>query len=802
MNEIRKFRYSFGRYDRITINGATYRYLGIAHDRHKFQLVTDDLIVEDHVITMSDRRIHQLVDRHQFRTEQAYYTKALAELRMRQDNTDLGGLTEEDVRTIFWKREWCVRFNRARAGLDGFPFPLSLTHDSLESFVRHVKEDMARWYFRRYGEHRRRGRPIEVEREDGTVVLEPKPFDYPSATALRNWLRAYRAANERVEAFYSGYSRCGNREQMHPEVAAIVERCVPGFASQTRPTRDHIHEDINVALRKLNLKRPPEQKLTISARSVNRRIAKLNPFMTYAGRMGPDAALRHFAPVGRGLEVENFLDRVEIDDWTVDLFALICTREKWRDLTADQKKKIPRVRATVTVGIDCATRCIVALNISEADPTTAAAKAAVRTMVSDKSDMALLAGAQSDWPMHGRPSQVVTDGGPVFQSEFEKVVMACRSERTLPDHDPRMRGYVESVNRTLKAFCRYFTGQSFASVVEKGDYNAEAMTSLTFENLRDALTVFIVDRYHHRKHRGLGDITPYAMWKTLTGGRRQMPMDPVQQLSVFGLRRPRVTLDKHGVTLMNISYWSPELGLLNTMMPDRSRVDVIVDLDNLGFALVEVPRHLRESLRAAAIQHRIATNATMTDQYLLVPSVDTAFQGMTIGEKAKDDAALRAAAHAAQEAGESFRLNAHESLTRRARLAALETGITSHLFSEKAFNVLMGHYRYKSIAATQDRTADDAKKAQKYIASFAAEARKTGVTRPRLGPLDAATPQTPAPEPIAQDEKPEHRPAPAPTDQIQDVKGDDPIQDGPDDYGSDPDDFDIPDINDVDEDDA
>lgn len=791
MNEIRKFRYSFGRYDRITINGSTYRYAGIAHDHHKFQLVTEELL-EDYTITLSDRQIHNLIVKKQFRTEEAYYSKALAELRLRQDNTDLSGLDEEDVRTIFWKREWCVRFNRARAGLDGFPFPLSLTHDSLEKFIEHTKDDMARWYFRRYGEHRRRGRPVEVVQKDKSIVLEAKPFDYPGATALRNWLRAYRAANERVEAFYDGYSRCGNRAQLHPEIAAIVERCVRGFASQTRPTRNHIHEDINVELRKLNLTRDPAQKLKISTRSVNKRIARLNPFMVHAGRFGPDSAIRAFAPAGRGQEFENFLDRVEIDDWTIDLFALICTRERWKALTKDQKAAIPRVRATVTVGIDCATRCIVALNISEAAPTTAAAKAAVRTMVIDKSKMAALAGAKKDWPMHGRVGQVVTDGGPVFKAEFEKVVMASRNERALPDQDPRMRGYVESVNRTLKAFCRYFTGQSFANVVEKDDYNPEAMTSLTFDALRDALIVFIVDLYHHRKHRGLAGITPYAMWETLTNGRRQVPMDPVQQLSVFGLRRPKVSLDKHGVLIMNISYWSPELGLLRTMVGERYKVDVIVDPDDLGHVLVEVPRRMRGALRATALEHKVATNATMTDQYLLVPSVDATFHGMTIGQKAKVDAQLRAAARAAQEAGESFRLDAHASLTRRGREAALDADISSHLISEKAFNVVMRYYRYKSIGATPDLPEDAAEKAQGYIAEFMVKGRRTGNRRRRLGPIEPEAAQLPAPEQPAPN-------VPPAAEAIVDAPA---REAAPTAEGDALDDFDIPDINDVDGDDV
>jgi hypothetical protein len=193
MNEVSKIRYAFGDYDRMTIGGAAYRYVGFKHDKHEFQLVADN-VLEEYFIGYTDEEIHQLVLRGNFRHEEAYFSKALTELRMRQDHTCFADLTEEDVRTIFWKREWCVRFNRAHGGRDGFPLALKKTHDDYDTFIETVKDEMFRWYFKQYGAHRRPGRPAWVRQADGSKVRERKLFDYPSPTALRNWLRDYKAA--------------------------------------------------------------------------------------------------------------------------------------------------------------------------------------------------------------------------------------------------------------------------------------------------------------------------------------------------------------------------------------------------------------------------------------------------------------------------------------------------------------------------------------------------------------------------------------------------------------------------------
>src|SRR5690606_24944763 len=130
-----------------------------------------------------------------------------------------------------------------------------------------------------------------------------KPFDYPSSTALRNWLRLYSRTGERMAAFAPRYHRCGNRSQLDKELAARIDECVRAYADQTRPARRDIYEKVEVEITKMNRKRQRDglPLLPLVAEStVSRRISRLEPFFVDVGRLGKDRALRKYLMVGKG----------------------------------------------------------------------------------------------------------------------------------------------------------------------------------------------------------------------------------------------------------------------------------------------------------------------------------------------------------------------------------------------------------------------------------------------------------------------------------------------------------------------
>ena len=115
-------RYDFGHNDRITIDGVHYRPAGRQGRANLLRLVIDNAVVDTSIRPLTDDEYVSLHAERKIRVEEGYYSYAYQLLRDRAAGTDLSDLSDlndEQLRTIAWKVEWCVRFNQARIGAAG-----------------------------------------------------------------------------------------------------------------------------------------------------------------------------------------------------------------------------------------------------------------------------------------------------------------------------------------------------------------------------------------------------------------------------------------------------------------------------------------------------------------------------------------------------------------------------------------------------------------------------------------------------------------------------------------------------------
>lgn len=685
VSSITNRRYRFGRYDRITIKGAHYRVVKKEEDKHLLQLVSGN-IVEPHFQPITDLEITELARRKAFRVEEAFYSKAHAELLMRHDDSVLLSLSEEELRDIDWKVEWCKRFDAARID-PRYAIKVVLTPESLRDFIQFERDRMDRWYLSKYGVRRRAGRMVVPERvakdATGLDIKEQKAFDYPSPSALRGWITIYRNSGYRREAFRPRYKNCGNRQQLPSSVEEILNRGVEGYKNWRRPKKADIFENVDGELDRVSTTRVGSP-LKVSRTTVYNRINKLNPFEVESAREGPDKAQRRYSMVGWGKnkEITRPLERVEMDDWEADLFVLATTTTAWKEMSKKDRAKVPRIRCTITVAIDCLTRAIVGLNVSPFAPSTPGTKATIATILDDKSALAAFGEAGHDWPMSGRPEVIATDGGPVFNNdEVGRTLTTCMIGHELPEDDPRKRGTVEAFFRYLKRVCRYFAGQTFKDVVEKGDYPAEEMASVAFEDFHKRVIRFIVDKYHHRRHRGLEYQTPSGVWQRTTEVA-DMPMPPTsaQKLVAFGhVARADATLDKHGLQFQGISYTSEALGRLMRLTGYGAPMPIVVNPFDIGSILVQVEERHRAQMNAQY-------SMEMYHDFLEVGSMPPEFRGVRLDDKLAASAEVRKLAKSDEEYGWVFRQEAHRRLYEEGQKTMDAAGVRSHHITQKQFD--------------------------------------------------------------------------------------------------------------------
>ncbi|TIS87698.1 hypothetical protein [Mesorhizobium sp.] len=660
--------YLFGRHDRLQIDGESYRVERKVRDTHVLQRVIGDLIVEDFYVTKTDAEIRALLKKRRARHQENYYTKTIQILKVQHDDSDLSRLREDELRTVAWKKEWVVRFLMAATDVDAAWRPKRKEKD-FERFISENVEVMDEWYRKTFGERRRQGRNLA-----GRVR---KACDYPGPTALRNWVRKYIKKDCKLGALKPLYLNSGNRNQLDPRVVAVIEAEVKNFASRLQPKIADICENVEVKLDDLHRLTNGGTKLTVSNNAIRRRIRKIDPLMHDAGRYGRDYALRKYTPVGKGIEALVALGRVEIDSWSVDLHTLVARSEVWKAMSSEERRQVPRIRITLTIAIDCASRCIVGFSFSHNAPSTATGRAALKTMLYDKTELARACGAKAAWRMCGRARDVATDAGPEFSDDFVVAANQVHMNHLTPDADPRKRGIIEKFFATLERVCRYFAGRTFSNVVAKGEYDSEEAAAVTVGEFFEFVVQFIVDKYHMRPHRGLGGRTPYHKWMELTEVADPPVLSDDQIALAFMIRRPPKKISSMGLELLGNAYNSQELVNLRTVAGQRE-IEVGIEPEDMSVMYAVIPEDLMGRV-----------NGVPDDQQLLiVPTQSGVPKDKTLADVLLGNREVREFLKREAAMGRDIRIDAHRRFLRVAEEVRKRAGMESHEVTRAVLDIL------------------------------------------------------------------------------------------------------------------
>lgn len=461
-----------------------------------------------------------------------------------------------------------------------------------------------------------------------------------------------------------------------------------------------IYKNIETDIFDLNARLSPECQAYVSRKAVLKRVRKLWPMYVDAGRMRPDRALRKYMPVGEGFVTQDGLspiermDVVEIDDWEFDLFTIIEGGHAADAFTPEAltkaiefKKGHATVRLTATVAIDVETRCVLAVHTTPFRPSTPGSVSALRGVLTDKSRLAALCGCASDWPMHGMPGEVSTDGGPAFKGDFAAAVRKLGLERRQAGADPRMRGHVESFFERFMGLCQIFTGQSFSNVVKKGDYPAEQAASMMADDFRKLLVRFIVDDYHHSKNDGLADLTPYRAWRQAKN-QLNPSVNDFQRFVAFGVPVDNRTIDKSGITFLRLQYIHPSMGILHGAV-GRRRLGIIFDPHDLGTILVRVPKDLREHFG---------------ERQSYLPFTAAGMEGVSVDEHMRNNAEILRAAREAYTEGLPYRIGAHKAFLAASEAALRRAGMPSDELTSKEWDAFLAAIERGGERLVQPRT--------------------------------------------------------------------------------------------------
>ena len=386
-------------------------------------------------------------------------------------------------------------------------------------------------------------------------------------STLRKWMKKHDIGG--VYALVDKRNEGGPRKRrLSPDELLILSREVQKFVGTQKLTKEAIFQNVETAFRVENDIREAKTLSLLqvpSRETVRQEINKLDPFLVMCGREGLAKAKAKFAPLRSGLEVTRPLERVEIDDYDLDLMSFFATSGvlKWFSTKALNSLGLTgeKGRWRVSAAICCATKCIVGMCITR-NPSSQSALKTIEMTTRDKGVWSDAVGALSPWNQYGTIGLLVVDNGSAFVAANTKAAMKDLGIAYInPPKGPKeLRGTIERVFGTMaQGLLPRLTGRTFSDVVEKGDYNAESLTALNVEDVCEALIRWVVDIYHRTPHRGLSGSTPQEAWQQLTEKYGVTPPPDLRtRRLVFGTKTTR-KVGKHGVRVLNINYHHPSI---------------------------------------------------------------------------------------------------------------------------------------------------------------------------------------------------------------------------------------------------
>lgn len=426
-----------------------------------------------------------------------------------------------------------------------------------------------------------------------------KPETVPHWHTLKRWWDRFQESGEDIRSLVTQNDNKGNRQRRYPtETLALVEQAVnDAYLSSQRSTVEGTLREAEQLVRAHNKTLPSPLHTPYPTRSlVERSINAVPKFERVAARHGWTEAKRQFRTVLGELGAEHILQKVEIDHTVADTIVL------------DDNTYMPLGRPYITLAIEVFSRNIIGLYIGFEPPSFASVAQCLKHAFTPKTGLSSqYPSVKNEWECHGIPLKIVVDNGLEFHSKhFENT---CHSLGIEIDYAPRKEGWkkphVERVLGTLSSDLLHdLPGTTFSSIGERGDYNSLKEAAITLSKFREIVIKWIVDIYHQRKHRTLGQ-PPAVVWREHYEPSN-VPFAPsITELdALVGATEKRV-LNHEGIQINNLKYNSRELGELRKRIGPKTEVVVRYDPTDLEFIHVIAP-DTKASIRATALKREYA----------------------------------------------------------------------------------------------------------------------------------------------------------------------------------------------------
>ncbi|MFW2588536.1 hypothetical protein [Sagittula sp. SSi028] len=409
--------------------------------------------------------------------------------------------------------------------------------------------------------------------------LKPYTFDLKGENAhcardetkmgatIYRWASKHRDEGE--DGLYDKFRNCGANSGHTDQLRDFVTKVLMELEDQERQSLANLHDSVNAALLFENCERLARD---TNAGLLPQRVSKefvqtQRVLLGYVNRgirnRGYDVAYRDMHAGGLGIVTSRALERVEIDEYTIDLQLLMKISGAFDYLSPKEAKAMgldgTAQRVKISAAIDVHTRCLLALLVVP-EGTVNSLALTLEMVYSDKSDISDAMGCTYKWLEYGAPELIAVDRGAAYITDPAYHILNSLgiTNMGVPAGKPWLKPFIERVFRTMheKLLAR-FSGRTFGDVVKRGENDSQGRATLELSEFLKWMVRWAVDDYHNDRHNALGT-TPREAWQEATRYKRPRTLTNKEMRQAFGEIVQR-RLGSSGLVIDNIKYQSDNL---------------------------------------------------------------------------------------------------------------------------------------------------------------------------------------------------------------------------------------------------
>ncbi|MCU7995270.1 Mu transposase C-terminal domain-containing protein [Shewanella glacialipiscicola] len=369
-------------------------------------------------------------------------------------------------------------------------------------------------------------------------------------TTVYNWLKLYRAQKSILSLVPRKRGWRESKTRLDLQSETILRKVIEDFyLTAQKPSISKVITLVVIQCTKLGIT-PPH------ANTIRNRINSISSYQRLKAHGEKDKVRDKYSPASMSFPgADAPLMYVQIDHTPLDIIIV------------DDEYRLPIGRAYLTLAIDVFSRVIVGYYLSLDAPSAISVGMCLTCSILPKNKLLLDLDINATWDVWGVMNTIHTDNGADFRTDY--LSRTCLKYNINWEFRPiggaNFGGHIERLLGTINRELHTVPGATFSNIQQRGSYDSEEQSVMTFRELERYVVTWITKVYHHSKHSSIG-MSPIKKWEEGIWGTSKSPgtglrpkVADSQTLLIDFLPEFSRTVQRYGIEIDKLFYYGDVL---------------------------------------------------------------------------------------------------------------------------------------------------------------------------------------------------------------------------------------------------